>query len=128
MRIRIIANTITADEKSLILHGPCTRQDLPGILTTLRPVGYGDDGIVREFIGITAPDGKTEIVTSQQQQTKTFIFHVDLFLSRLIIMVFATITKEMVFIIMFFCQRTAIDEIMAIDILSRVRKSDGQAT
>ena len=75
MGILVVAHTVAADEISLILHRTGTGKDLPGVLTTLRPVGYGDDGIVLEGVRITAPDGEPQIVAGQEQNAKTTVFH-----------------------------------------------------
>ena len=115
MRIVVVANTITADEIRLIFHRPCSGQDLPGILTTLRPVGYGDDGIVLEGVGITAPDGEPQVVAGQQQDTETAVFHDGMGIARLIVTVFMAISEEVVFIIIGLVARTTVDEIMTID-------------
>ena len=116
MRIVVVANTITADEIRLIFHRPCSGQDLPGILTTLRPIGHGDDGIVLEGVRITAPDGETQVVAGQQQDAETAVFHDGMGRARLIVTVFMAVSEEVVFIIIYFALRTAIDEIMTIHI------------
>ena len=115
MGILVVAHTVAADEISLILHRTGTGKDLPGVLTTLRPVGYGDDGIVLEGVRITAPDGETQVVASQQQDAETAVFHDGMGIARLIVTVFMAISEEVVFIIIGLAARTTIDEIMTID-------------
>ena len=116
MGILVVAYSVAAYEISLILHSSGSCENLPGVLTTLRPVGYGDDGIVLEGVRITAPDGETQVVTGQQQDTETAVFHDGMDIARLIVTVFMAISEEVVFIIIYFALRTAIDEIMTIHI------------
>ena len=71
MGILVVTHTVAADEISLILHSSGSCEDLPGVLTTLRPIGYGNDGIVLEGVRITAPDGETQIVAGQKQNAET---------------------------------------------------------
>ena len=116
MGILVVAYTVAADEISLILHRTGTGKDLPGVLTTLRPVGYGDDGIVLEGVGITAPDGEPQVVAGQQQDAETAVFHDGMGRTGLIVTVFVAVSKEMVFIIICLAARTAVDEIMTVEI------------
>ena len=115
MGILVVAHTVAADEISLILHRTGTGENLPGVLTTLRPVGYGDDGIVLEGVRITAPDGETQVVTGQKQDAETAVFHDGMGRARLIITVFMAVSEEVVFIIIGLVARTTVDEIMTID-------------
>ena len=115
MRIVVVAYTVAADEISLILHGTSSCENLPGVLTTLWPVGYGNDGIVGQRVGIAAPDGETQVVAGQQQDAEPAVFHDGMGRAGLIVAVFVTVSKEMVFIIICLVARTAIDEIMTID-------------
>ena len=115
MGILVVAHTVAADEISLILHRTGTGKDLPGVLTTLRPVGYGDDGIVLEGVRITAPDGETQVVTGQKQDAETAVFYDGMGRARLIVTVFMAVSEEVVFIIIGFIARTTVDEIMTID-------------
>ena len=115
MGILVVAHTVAADEISLILHRTGTGKDLPGVLTTLRPVGYGDDGIVLEGVRITAPDGETQVVAGQQQDAETAVFHDGMGIARLIVTVFMAVSEEVVFIIIGLVARTTVDEIMTID-------------
>ena len=48
---------------------------MPGILTALWPVGYGDDGIILQGIRITAPDGEPQVVAGQEQNAEAAVFH-----------------------------------------------------
>ena len=120
MGILIVAHAITADEISLILHSTGTSKNLPGILTTLRPVCHSDDGIVVQSVRITAPDRETQVVAGQKQDTETAIFHDGMGFARLIISVFVAVSEEMVFIIISLIARAAIDEIMTIDVALRI--------
>ena len=115
MRILVVAYTVAADEISLILHRTGSCENLPGVLTTLRPVGYGDDGIVLEGVRITAPDGETQVVAGQQQDAETAVFHDGMGIARLIVTVFMAVSEEVVFIIIGLVARTTVDEIMTID-------------
>ena len=115
MGILVIAHTVAADEISLILHRTGTGKDLPGVLTTLRPVGYGDDGIVLEGVRITAPDGEPQVVAGQKQDAETTVFHDGMGIARLIVTVFMAVSEKMVFIIICLAARTPVDEIMTID-------------
>ena len=99
MRILIVAHTITADEISLILHSTSTGKNLPGVLTTLWPVGYDDDGIVGQSVRIAAPDGETQVVAGQQQDAETAVFHDGMGRAGLIVTVFVAVSEEVVFII-----------------------------
>ena len=116
MGILVVANTVAADEISLIFHGTGSGKNLPGVLTTLGPVGYGDDGIVLESVGITAPDGETQVVAGQKQDAETTIVHDGMGIAGLIVTVFMAVSEEVVFIIICFAAGTAIDEIMTIDV------------
>ena len=116
MRIVVVAYTITADEISLILHCPCSCQDLPGILTTLRPVRHSDDGIVLQGVSISAPYRESQVITGQKQDAKTTVFNDGMCIAWLIVTVFMAVSEEVVFIIIYFALRTAIDEIMTIHI------------
>ena len=115
MGILVVAHTVAADEISLILHRTGTGENLPGVLTTLRPVGYGDDGIVLEGVRITAPDGEPQVVTGQKQDAETAVFHDGMGIARLIVTVFMAVSEEVVFIIIGLVARTTVDEIMTID-------------
>ena len=117
MRILVIAHTVAADEISLILHRTGSCENLPGVLTTLRPVGYGDDGIVVEGVRITAPDGETQVVAGQKQDAEATIVHDGMGIARLIVTVFMAVSEEMVFIIICLVARTTVDEIMTIDVV-----------
>ena len=75
MGILIVAHAITADEISLILHRTSTGENLPGILTALWPVGYGDDGIILQGIRITTPYGEPQVVARQEQNAEAAVFH-----------------------------------------------------
>ena len=99
MGILVVAHTVAADEISLILHGTSSCENLPGVLTTLWPIGYGDDGIVGQSVRIAAPDGETQVVASQQQDAETAVFHDGMGIARLIVTVFMAISEEVVFII-----------------------------
>ena len=116
MGILVVAHTVAADEISLILHRTGTGKDLPGVLTTLRPVGYGDDDIVLEGVRITAPDGKAQVVAGQQQDAETTVFYDGMGRARLIITVFMAVSEEVVFIIICLVAGTAVDEIMTINV------------
>ena len=115
MGILVVANTVAADEISLILHRTGSCENLPGVLTTLRPVGYGDDGIVSQSVRIAAPDGETQVVAGQQQDAETAVFHDGMGRARLIVTVFMAVSEEVVFIIICLVAGTAVDEIMTID-------------
>lgn len=132
MRIRIVAHTVAGNEKSLILDGTGSRQDLPRILAAFRPVGHADDRIVLQAVGITAPDGESHIVAREQQHPEAFILHDGVPCSRLIITVLMTITEQVAFIIMLFDPISAVDEIMAVAVVMSFRiriiiHVDGQA-
>ena len=75
MGILVVAHAVAADEIGLILHRTGTGENLPGILTALWPVGYGDDGIILQGIRITAPDGEPQVVARQEQNAETTVFH-----------------------------------------------------
>ena len=64
--IVVVAHAVTADEIGLILHGTSASKNLPGILTALGPVGYNDDGVVQEVVGIAAPNGEPQVVAGEQ--------------------------------------------------------------
>ena len=115
MGILVVANTVAADEISLIFHGTGSCENLPGVLTTLGPVGYGDDGIIVQGVRITAPDGETQVVAGQKQDAEATIVHDGMGIARLIVTVFMAVSEEMVFIIISLVARTAVDEIMTID-------------
>ena len=115
MGILVIAHTVASDEISLILHRTGSCENLPGILTTLRPVSYGNDGIVGQGVRITAPDGETQVIAGQQQDAETAVFHDGMGRAGLIVTVFVTVCEEMVFIIICLAAGTAVDEIMTVD-------------
>ena len=99
MGILVVTYTVAADEISLILHGTSSCENLPGVLTTLWPVGYGNDGIVGQRVGIAAPDGETQVVAGQQQDAETAVFHDGMGRAGLIVTVFVAVSEEVVFII-----------------------------
>ena len=115
MGILVVAYTVAADEISLILHRTGSCENLPGVLTTLRPVRHGNDGIVGQGVRITAPDGETQVVTGQKQDAETTVFYDGMGRARLIITVFMAVSEEVVFIIIGLVARTTVDEIMTID-------------
>ena len=116
MRILVIAHTVASDEISLIFHRTGSCENLPGILTTLGPVRHGNDGIVGQGVRITAPDGETQVIAGQQQDAETTVFHDGMGRAGLIVTVFVAVSEEVVFIIICLAARTAVDEIMTIDV------------
>ena len=116
MGILVVAYTVAADEIGLILHRTGSCENLPGILTTLGPVRHGNDGIVGQGVRITAPDGETQVVAGQKQDAETAVFNYGMGRAGLIVTVFMAVSEKMVFIIISLATRTAIDEIMTIDI------------
>ena len=127
MRISIIADTITANQVSLVLDGSGTCENLPGILTTLWPVGYDNDGIVLQLVCITTPNRETQIVTRQEQNPEPHVFYHGMLLAWLIETILTTITKQMVFIIIGNVTRPAINKIVPVFVNS-VRSLDGQTS
>ena len=99
MGILVVAYSVAAYEISLILHSSGSCKNLPGILTTLRPVGYGNDGIIGQSVRIAAPDGETQVVAGQQQDAETAVFHDGMGRAGLIVTVFVAVSEEVVFII-----------------------------
>ena len=99
MGILVVAYSVAAYEISLIFHGTGSCENLPGVLTTLRPVGYGDDSVVSQGVRITAPDGETQVVAGQQQDAETAVFHDGMGRAGLIVTVFVAVSEEVVFII-----------------------------
>ena len=91
MIIDVIANTITTDQICLILDGPCTRQNLPGILAAFRPVSHTDDGVIRILVAITAPYGKTQIITCYKQKSESFVSDDSMAIPRRVILILMTI-------------------------------------
>lgn len=114
MGVVIVAYAIAGNEIGLILDSSGTGQYLESVLAAFGPVGYTDDGIELEAVGITAPHGETQVVAGNQQQTETHILYNGVALASRIIAVLTTIGKQVVLVVEPFAARPAVDEIMAV--------------
>lgn len=62
----VLADAIDTDDKGLILDGTSRKQSFPGEHTLLRPIGHTNHDVVRLCIGITSPDGESEVIANEQ--------------------------------------------------------------
>ena len=112
--VMIVAHSIDANQITLVLYGPCPRQQLPGRLARLGPVGYTDDGIILSPVSIAAPAGKAQVVAGQQQQSETAVRHDAMLLPGGIIAVLVAIAEEVVLVVEVEIPAASVGKIMAI--------------
>jgi hypothetical protein len=126
MAFRIISHTVDTHKIALVLDGTGLSEHLPGLLTGVGPVGHQDDGVILPPRSITAPTGEAEVIASEQQKAETSIFHDGMVISRCIALVLMTIGEEVMLVVNNLMTGAAVDEIVAIDIMS-VSETNGQA-
>ena len=116
MGIMVVTDTIATDKIGLILHRTSPSKNLPSILTTLRPVGYDNYGIVLKAVCIAAPNGESQVVAGEQKESDAAVFNDGMGRARLIVTVFTAITEQVVLVVKILSSGTPVDEIMAIQV------------
>ena len=61
----VVANAVGTNQIALVLNGSRPCEHPPSLLTTLRPVGNSDDGIVGTCPAIARPNGKAQVVAGK---------------------------------------------------------------
>lgn len=110
----IVADAIAGDEIGLIFDGPGAGEDLEGVLAALGPVGHTDDGVELEGIGIAAPQGETQVVAGDEEQTETHIVGHGVLAAGGVEAVFAAVGEEVVLVVIGLLRATTVNEIVAI--------------
>ena len=110
----VVAYTIDTHQIALVLDGSRLGEHLPGFLTGVGPVGNNDDGVVFASGGITAPTRKAQVVAGQYEQAPTFVLDDEVTVAWRKILVFVTIRKEVVLVVVVGLPRPAVDEIVTI--------------